>query len=803
MSGKGNGAGWARSNASRPNHEDQIHGFDDGGTHTAYPCRPLLIGMGWSPPQYGGLNRYLRCLHEALEQAGEQPTAIVLGPATDAPLSVRVTSDHQARLWNRLAALTGSVSRLTRSAGVIDAHFALYALPSRFLPAARRLPFVVHFQGPWAQESALIGERTLVVRAKRVVEQAVYRQANVLVVLSPAFKQLLVRHYRVAPWRVRVLSPGVDLGAFCPGNQEAARRRLGLDQSAWVVLTVRRLVPRMGLNVLVRAWSDVRLARPDAVLLVVGSGPEQGTLQRQVEQTGCSDSVHFLGDITDEELTIAYRAASMSVLPTLFLEGFGLVALESMACGTPVVVTAVDGLAQIPARLDPTTVLPPGDADALARRICQAADGSLSLPSGEKCRKVAEEFSWDSVAKHHGALYRDLTHPRTDARLRVVYVDHVACLSGGELALLRLVPVLPGVEGHVILAEDGPLTALLVHAGVSVEVLPMAVNVRNTRRTSVRLGSMPRGVLGTLTYSMRLAQRLRALEPDLVHTNSLKAAVYGGLAARLAGIPLVWHVRDRIAPDYLPELAVRFIRLLARTLPQAIITNSATTLATLGPGIRNALAIPDLVVAPPITDSPHSLRSRSASFTIGMVGRLAPWKGQDVFLRAFAASFSSTNARAILVGGALFGEEQYERSLHDLVGQLDIASQVEFTGHRDDVGEELARFDALVHASVIPEPFGQVVLEGMAAGLAVVAADAGGPAEVITHGVDGLLVPPGNVDALAQTLKRLSSDAELRAVLGQRARQEAGRFTAEAITPQIMAVYESTLGPLATPTWRP
>ena len=96
----------------------------------------------------------------------------------------------------------------------------------------------------------------------------------------------------------------------------------------------------------------------------------------------------------------------------------------------------------------------------------------------------------------------------------------------------------------------------------------------------------------------------------------------------------------------------------------------------------------------------------------------------------------------MLVGSAMFGEEEYEQQLIDLVGQLGISDRVDFCGFVHDVPKFLMDVDILVHASVIPEPFGQVVVEGMAAGLAVVASDAGGPAEVITHEVDGLLYPP-------------------------------------------------------------
>ena len=183
----------------------------------------------------------------------------------------------------------------------------------------------------------------------------------------------------------------------------------------------------------------------------------------------------------------------------------------------------------------------------------------------------------------------------------------------------------------------------------------------------------------------------------------------------------------------------------------------------------------------------------SAGFRVAMVGRLAPWKGQDVFLRAFAKAFPGGNEEAVLVGAALFGEDDYECQLHNLVGDLGIQERVEFRGFRSKVFEELARVDALVHASVIPEPFGQVVLEGMAAGLPVVAARAGGPTEIIIEGENGLLYPPGDLDALAGLLSRLSDDAELRSQLGDQARADVAKYSPERVADQILEVYERVL----------
>src|SRR5262249_10793443 len=114
-------------------------------------------------------------------------------------------------------------------------------------------------------------------------------------------------------------------------------------------------------------------------------------------------------------------------------------------------------------------------------------------------------------------------------------------------------------------------------------------------------------------------------------------------------------------------------------------------------------------------------RTPGGPLTFGIVGRLAPWKGQHLFLEAFARAFPDSEERAVVVGGALFDEVDYEHGLQRTARRLGIAGRVEFRGHRPDVWEELARLDVLVHASITPEPFGQVILEGMAAGVPVIA----------------------------------------------------------------------------------
>ena len=152
---------------------------------------------------------------------------------------------------------------------------------------------------------------------------------------------------------------------------------------------------------------------------------------------------------------------------------------------------------------------------------------------------------------------------------------------------------------------------------------------------------------------------------------------------------------------------------------------------------------------------------------------------------------ASEGVEAVVIGVPMFGEDAYADGLRRLAA--DLGGKVDFRGFRDDVRAELARLDVLVHASIIPEPFGQVVLEGMAAGLPVVAADAGGPAEIIDDGVDGLLYTPGDAAALAERLRLLAGDKELRSRLGRSGRERARDYSPDIVAGRLIDVYRNAI----------
>lgn len=385
-----------------------------------------------------------------------------------------------------------------------------------------------------------------------------------------------------------------------------------------------------------------------------------------------------------------------------------------------------------------------------------------------------------------------------DRRVRVLFVNHTAKLGGGEIALRLLVQHLDRtkIEHEVLLFEDGPLVPLL-RQDTTVHIVELSSNIRNARKDSLLSFSNLKKLGGVLTSVWRVRSAIQRLNVDFVHTNSLKADLLGGLAARLAGKPVVWHVRDRIASDYLPPKVVTAFRALARLIPRTIVTNSHSTLESLNlpvPKASAAYVVHDGVDLSKIPVKPAVMQT---NLVVGLIGRISPWKGQDVFLRAIhQIRHELPNVRFKIIGSALFGEEQHEVELRKLATQLVVEDCVEFCGFVSNVAERIAGLDLVVHASTISEPFGQVVIEGMAAGKAVVATRGGGISEIVEDGVSGLLVPMNDPTALAQAMLLLLKDPLRRSKLGAAGRQRVeDKFQIAFTADKVLRLYQDLARP--------
>lgn len=374
--------------------------------------RALELGSVWPSVHGGGADRVFADLTRTLPAAGIAVDALFAGPADDAPPDgatltsfAPVEAATHRRWWGARRAMAQVAAR--GDVDVVASHFALYA--SAALGWLRHVPHVVHFHGPWADESRQEGAGAASVAAKRALERVVYQTADRLIVLSEAFAAILRDGYGVPADRIRVVPGAVDVERFRPRMTRAeARAVLGWPIDGPVLVTVRRLVRRTGVDRLIEALPMVLASHPDARLMVGGTGPQHETLVGLVQFLGLEDRVTFLGYVPDAQLPLVYRAADLNVLPTVALEGFGLTAIEALAAGTPSIVTPVGGLPDVVGPLAPGLVLASSAPADIAEGIAAALAGERAVPTAEACEAYARarhapERMVDAVAR----VYRE------------------------------------------------------------------------------------------------------------------------------------------------------------------------------------------------------------------------------------------------------------------------------------------------------------------------------------------------------------------------------------------------------------
>jgi len=237
---------------------------------------------------------------------------------------------------------------------------------------------------------------------RKWLENRILKKSDKIVVLSRFTRDKLLRVHRVAPQKVTLIPGGVDLRRFQPaGDKIEIRRRFNIPPQQLVLFTVRNLVPRMGLENLIVALKDVVKSAPDVCLVVGGEGALKGDLMALAARSGLERHVRFAGFIAEDRLPQYYQMADLFVLPTRELEGFGLVTLEALACGLPVLGTPVGGTREILGRFDADLLFENTGPDAMAALIlekCRMIDRNPEewKNLSKRCRQFVEEnYSWE------------------------------------------------------------------------------------------------------------------------------------------------------------------------------------------------------------------------------------------------------------------------------------------------------------------------------------------------------------------------------------------------------------------------
>jgi glycosyltransferase involved in cell wall biosynthesis len=329
------------------------------------------------------------------------------------------------------------------------------------------------------------------------------------------------------------------------------------------------------------------------------------------------------------------------------------------------------------------------------------------------------------------------------------------------------------------------------------------------RRAQARrtLGSARRLLRQKLPRARMLLPVLRRERPDVIHAgNSLLQNVDVVLAARWAGIPVVVHEKGLLHYTAVERLCTRSVAACI-CMTEAIRENLE----------REHVRVPHTVVVHDGIDldgfrpqrTPAAVRAEfgveDREPLIGITANVNPWKGQDVLVRAVAELVREfPRLGCLVVGGLVRGAEAYRHGMEAFIASHGLAPHVRFVGARSDVADVVGALDVLVHASIRPEPFGRVLIEGMALGKPIVATAGGGVPEIVLDGETGLLVPAGDVEAMAAALRRLLADPALRARYGAAgARRARAHFSLDVYVAAVERVYAAVLGRTAEPAARP
>jgi glycosyltransferase involved in cell wall biosynthesis len=371
--------------------------------------------------------------------------------------------------------------------------------------------------------------------------------------------------------------------------------------------------------------------------------------------------------------------------------------------------------------------------------------------------------------------------------MKILFLDQSGKPGGAELCLLDVAKEYRD-RCLVCLFAEGSFRKMLEAEQIPVKVLATPLSIQ--KNSNVLQGLYSIGQLMPLVVNVARLSR----QYDLIYANTQKALVVGALASILSRRPLVYHLHDILSTEHFSRTNQRIAVTLANRCASLVIANSqASQTAFIAAGgqqkltqvVYNGFNSSCYQVARSQRDATRqTLGLSTEDFVVGHFSRLAPWKGQHILIEAL--SHCSSSVRVILVGDALFGEQDYVQQLRKQVTEMGLEQRVQFLGFRSDVADLMAACDLVAHTSTAPEPFGRVIVEAMLSGTPVVAAAAGGAIELVEHEVTGWLVTPGDSLKLAMIIQQCYEQPDrVRMIVEQTQKLASQRFDLGVVDRQI------------------
>jgi glycosyltransferase involved in cell wall biosynthesis len=364
-------------------------------------------------------------------------------------------------------------------------------------------------------------------------------------------------------------------------------------------------------------------------------------------------------------------------------------------------------------------------------------------------------------------------------------MDHTPDMGGAESSLLALLTHMNKNQFSttVILTSEGAFSKRLREENIQVKIIYLPLTLIRLKR-----GNVLKSFLLLVVYLfplqfflIKLCIYLKKNKFDLVVTNTVKAHLYGSIAACLCRIPVIWRFHDVLSPTDFSPLLIRFITFLGKWFPKRILAVSNITKEYL---VKNGLKEDKIDVIFNGIDSElfeirdvskniqKELKIESKAKLVGCIGRIIPEKGLKSFLLAIPEVIQECPETFFLITGDVFlKDEGYKKELLEIMKKNKIEDHVKFTGFRKDIGDIMRSLDILVFPSVAPESFGLSIMEAMSLGKPVIASKVGGVSEIIEDGITGMLIEPNQPDQIADRIIHLLSHREIYEAIGKRAKE--------------------------------
>jgi D-inositol-3-phosphate glycosyltransferase len=406
----------------------------------------------------GGMNVYVRDLSRELGRRGlsvdvftrvQDPKPPLVGELGENARVIHLQAGPKRPydknlVYHHLPQFTENLKRFAEREGIgyhlIHSHYWLSGIVARDLQREWRVPSVHMFHTLGLLKNRVAENPKEKETEQRIeAERQIVRFADRLVAANPLEKAQLIWSYGASPSRLEVIPCGVDLGLFRPLGRHDAKAHLQMPDGHKVVLFVGRIEPLKGIDVLMRAMAlvlkDIDMPREDVCLCIIGGDPkadnvdrEMSRLQQMRERLGIADVVMFLGKRDQDALPYYYSAAEVCVVPSHY-ESFGMVALEAMACGTPVIASRVGGLTFTVKDGRTGFLVPNDDPGALAGKLkLLLTDDDLRSRMGQEGTRLARRYGWSIVATQVVALYRELV---TASRPQICCRDRTGSSGAG------------------------------------------------------------------------------------------------------------------------------------------------------------------------------------------------------------------------------------------------------------------------------------------------------------------------------------------------------------------------------------